>query len=564
MNATRRLLVVDDEPIVGHSCTRIFTKQGYEVETCTDSREGLNRVLTNNNYSAILLDMKMPGMDGIEFLNELRKTHPDLPVMVITGYASIPSAAAAMRLGASDYIPKPFTPEEIVTAVERVFNEYDAAAALKDKLADSKAELNARLRETLMEKEPESNVSRKRIEKAEPGETYFYDEAWLQLEPASGSEEEIRVRVGSLIAGLEEGGIGGIQLPREGDTVYRGLPMASFTLPGGPLRIIPSPITGVVTAINKRLAFEPELAVNDPLGEGWFAQVQPEAFKTDLWALKSQTIVLTTTVEESWTAVKKQATSLGCHVLLASTVEETIEAIKMAGSDLVFFDAHAYGISGPGLIQKLLEKYPQVKIAVGNDLDHVQEKAYRLNKILYYSGETFTEKEIAEICYSAFRPVMHTVQDGNTSSALPKWISRFQITGPEGRIVTLLAPGEQLMRDRGLGWMMNRTLLRSGLPVQTDLTARPGSANELLEAMKESDRVFVLRTIDVGRIPGTFIKKESCEIPGFSPEMGKPVTTYFVQPGALRINGLDFETRTGSALAQFLVYEMIAAARETD
>lgn len=564
MNAPRRLLVVDDEPIVGHSCTRIFTKEGYKVETCTDSREGLNRVLANNNYSAILLDMKMPGMDGIEFLNELRKTHPDLPVMVITGYASIPSAAAAMRLGASDYIPKPFTPEEIVSAVERVFNEYDASAALKSAAADSHAASKNRMAESMMETEPENGIARKRIEKAEPGETYFYDEAWLQLESTGTTDQETRVRVGSLIAGLDESGVGGIQLPREGDVIYRGLPLALLTIPGSALRIIPSPVTGVVTEINKRLTFEPELAVNDPFGEGWFAQVQPETFKADLWALRSRTIVFMSNQDQSWTPVKSNAESLGCRVLLAKTMEETYEAIKTAGADLVFFDANAYGVSGPGLVQKLIEKYPHVKIAVGNDLDHVQEKAYRLNKIFYYSGETFTGRELVEILYSAFRPVMHPVQDGNASSALPKWISRFEITGPEGKIVTLLAPGEQLARDRGLGWMMNRTLLRTGLPVQTDLTARPGSTHDILDAMKESDQVFILRTIDVGRIPGTFIKKENSEIPGLVPDQRKRVTTYFVQPGSLRINGLDFDARTVSALAQFLVYEMIAASRQND
>lgn len=328
------------------------------------------------------------------------------------------------------------------------------------------------------------------------------------------------------------------------------------------MRIIPSPVTGVVVEINKRLAHEPELAVNDSFGEGWIARVLPEALKVDLWSLKNRVIVFSSNQEQSWAPIKNKVESLGCHVYLAKTLDETFNMIKDSGAELVFFDASAYGVSGPGLVRKLTDQCPNVKIAVGNDRDHFQEKAYRMNKILYYSGDTFSDNEITEILYSAFRPVMQPVQDGNPSSALPKWISRFQITGSEGATVTLLAPGEQLARDRGLGWMMNRTLLRTGLPVQTDLTARPGATFEILDAIKESDRVFILRTVDVGRIPGTFIKKENSEVPGMIYESGKLVTTYFVQPDPAKCNGLDFDSRTGAALAQFLVYEMIAASRK--
>jgi len=560
MNAPRRLLVVDDEPIVGQSCIRIFSKEGYEVETCTDSREGLNRILQNNHYSAILLDMKMPGMDGIEFLNELRKTHPDIPVMVITGYASIPSAAAAMRLGASDYIPKPFTPDEILKAVERIFNEHDASAAVQEA---AKAAAMERPAEVYASAAPETESGRERIEKAEPGKTYFYDEAWLQLEPSDGDDTETRVRVGSLLAGLEEGGIGGIQLPREGDVIYRGLPLASLTLPGGSMRIIPSPVSGVVTEVNHRLQLDPSLAHRDSMGEGWIAKVRPNALRADLWSLKSRVVVLSTHQQNDWTTMKNRIEALGCQVQFANTLDETFATVQNSSAGLVFFDAGAYGIGGPGLVQKLTEKFPSVKVAVCNDRDHFQEKAYRMNKILYYSGETFTETEIAEILYSAFRPVLLPSTAVSSSSALPRWISRFQITGPEGRTVTLLAPGEQLARDRGLGWAVNRVLLRSGMPVQTDLTARPGSAREIMDAMNESDCLIILRSVDVGRIPGTLIKKENSESAGAIGMAGKVVTTYFVQPDPHKPAGLDFDSRTGSALAQFLVHEMIAAARKS-
>ena len=120
-----RLLVVDDEEVICRSCWRIFTPAGFRVETTSDAREGLS-LASEKDYSAILLDIKMPGMDGIRFLGELRKIKPRVPVIFITGYPSIPNAAAAMRLGAADFVTKPFAPKEITQAVERLLREPTA------------------------------------------------------------------------------------------------------------------------------------------------------------------------------------------------------------------------------------------------------------------------------------------------------------------------------------------------------------------------------------------------------------------------------------------------------
>ena len=112
MSDNPKLLVVDDEEVICQACRRIFSRQGFQVEVNTDACEGLNCAL-GGEYAAILLDIKMPKIDGIQFLERLRETKPDQPVLIMTGYPSIPNAAAAIRLGASDYVTKPFTPEEI-------------------------------------------------------------------------------------------------------------------------------------------------------------------------------------------------------------------------------------------------------------------------------------------------------------------------------------------------------------------------------------------------------------------------------------------------------------------
>lgn len=128
MSENPRLLLVDDEPVICQACQRIFSRQGFQVDVSTDACEGLNWAI-ERDYAVVLLDIKMPKMEGIQFLEQLREKKAELPVLIITGYPSIPNAAAAMRLGASDYVTKPFTPEQITQAVQRILGHRPTNSA---------------------------------------------------------------------------------------------------------------------------------------------------------------------------------------------------------------------------------------------------------------------------------------------------------------------------------------------------------------------------------------------------------------------------------------------------
>jgi len=113
---TPTVLVVDDEPVICRACRRILSRAGFHVHVSRDAPMGLDRA-KGEDYSAILLDVRMPEMDGFRFLEELRKQKRDVPVIIITGYGSAGDAASAVRRGASDYLTKPFTPEQILRSV---------------------------------------------------------------------------------------------------------------------------------------------------------------------------------------------------------------------------------------------------------------------------------------------------------------------------------------------------------------------------------------------------------------------------------------------------------------
>ncbi len=119
---TPRILVVDDEEIVCESCKRILEEEGYEVETALSGEEAFSK-MKENPYDIVLTDLKMPGIDGMEVLKTIRRDYPSTIVIMITGFATVETAVESMKLGAFDYIPKPFTPDEVSIVVKKAIDQ---------------------------------------------------------------------------------------------------------------------------------------------------------------------------------------------------------------------------------------------------------------------------------------------------------------------------------------------------------------------------------------------------------------------------------------------------------
>ncbi|MBP1642927.1 MAG: Response regulator [Acidobacteria bacterium] len=131
------ILVVDDEPIVLQSLGDWFRQDGYHVDTASNAKEAL-RLAAERHHDIALLDIKMPGVDGLELQERLAKEVPDLTVIVMTAYASIESAVRALKAGAYDYITKPFDPDDLSHLVRRAIEHRSLKsenARLKEQLA---------------------------------------------------------------------------------------------------------------------------------------------------------------------------------------------------------------------------------------------------------------------------------------------------------------------------------------------------------------------------------------------------------------------------------------------
>ncbi len=111
-----KVLVIDDEQIVLDSVKKILAGENYQVDCFKSSREGLLQAL-DEEYDLVLTDIRMPEIGGMRILRDIKRSKPELPVIMITGYATVKSAVQAMQLGATNYIEKPFTPEILINAV---------------------------------------------------------------------------------------------------------------------------------------------------------------------------------------------------------------------------------------------------------------------------------------------------------------------------------------------------------------------------------------------------------------------------------------------------------------
>jgi CheY-like chemotaxis protein len=116
-----RILVIDDEEIVHASLKKILTRVGHELQSAFSAKDGL-ALLDQAQFDLIIVDLMMPEMNGIQLLEALQKRNSRLPVLMITGYPTISTAVQALRLGAVDYIAKPFTRKELLSPVHRALS----------------------------------------------------------------------------------------------------------------------------------------------------------------------------------------------------------------------------------------------------------------------------------------------------------------------------------------------------------------------------------------------------------------------------------------------------------
>jgi DNA-binding response OmpR family regulator len=252
---TGRVLLVDDEQVVHASVRKVLSKQGYVVEGAFTSEEALE-LLERREFDLVITDLMMPGMNGISLLQALQNKGIMVPIIMITGYPTIRTAVQAMRLGACDYIAKPFTRKELLGPVSRLLRRLEA----KDWVAERT--------------DPPSAAS------LTPGVTVVLAQhAWARLD-----------QDGTFLVGVEPaflhavGEVGGAYGPAEGDVVEQGVVGLNLLNHTGEEHGVAMPLTGRVIAVNRELLQAPGSITSD----SWLLRVLPSHLDMEIQYLSAR------------------------------------------------------------------------------------------------------------------------------------------------------------------------------------------------------------------------------------------------------------------------------------
>ncbi len=248
------ILVVDDEQIVLDSVCRHLRKEFCSVRTALSVEDAL-KIMDDCDIHVVLTDLMMPEIDGLEFMKLVKDRRADIPVIMITGYATVNTALQATQLGAFDYVAKPFAKSELLGVINRAVDLALAQAALGDsrQIATGGNRLETKTFKTIG------------------------DNSWVMLE-----------RDGAVLLGVEHAfvqGLGKIQtvyLPEPGDELRQGsvyLKIFSSDLTAHPIM---SPLTGTVIEVNQQVLADPNKALEDPYGEGWLVRLRPTRFDEEI------------------------------------------------------------------------------------------------------------------------------------------------------------------------------------------------------------------------------------------------------------------------------------------
>ncbi len=245
----KSVLVVEDEKKMREGLRELLAEEGYGVDTAEDGLEAVEKVRAKR-FDVVVSDLKMPRIDGMELLHIIRDTNKNIAFIIITGYGTIESAKEAIRLGAFDYINKPFSHNILIDAIEE---------ALQTKDKESSTQVAARPQISALRR---TNIGH----------------AWFSVQP-DGS-----VLVGANEKFYEEAGeIVYCDLPFQGDKVVKGQTCVRMINAGQHMpRKFLSPLGGTVVKVNEKMETQPWLAQKDPYGEAWLFVMVPSRFEEEL------------------------------------------------------------------------------------------------------------------------------------------------------------------------------------------------------------------------------------------------------------------------------------------
>ena len=252
-----KIIIIDDEQVILDAVSKIASLERWKVDVALNAQDGLKK-LSSNQYSLILSDIMMPEMDGFQLLEELYNRHIDIPVIMITGYSTVENAVKSLHKGAIDFIPKPFTFDEIASSINRGLKYRNIQVRLED------------------------------AEKSGTNESVIYVSCppkYKQLGYMSWMNLEYE---GAAIVGVTDFFLETIEvtlmveLLEVDELLIQGNSCAKFETNDGLIHTCLAPLGGRIVERNERILANPSLLEKDPFFEGWLYRIIPSDIEYDI------------------------------------------------------------------------------------------------------------------------------------------------------------------------------------------------------------------------------------------------------------------------------------------
>lgn len=245
----KRILVVDDEAIVLDAVSRALRKTDLHIDTAKSAEDAV-KLLVDTPFDIVITDLRMPGLDGLELMRRMRNMGNEAVTIMLTGYPSVQTALKAKKLGAFDYVTKPFTRQELLSVVVRA------------------------LRQITVEHGPYRTPAS--IE--HPESVYFIPgHSWARLEP----DKTVRIGMERAFA-TSVGEVSDIEFPAIADHLEQGRMCVAIRTEDGVEHYLHSPLSGQVLEINENVMEDIALAGRDPEGSGWLLRLAPQSLDSEV------------------------------------------------------------------------------------------------------------------------------------------------------------------------------------------------------------------------------------------------------------------------------------------
>ncbi len=259
MNEQFDILIVEDEHVIVDVAKKILNMEGFEVDEAFDAETALDK-FQKNKYKLIISDLMLPHISGIELIKEVKSKNPEIPVIIITGYAKLENAVQSFKVGAFDFIPKPFDMEELSGVVFRAMNYLK----MKQNSENGK------------ERSQALKGSHADIKKS--GDIYFLgDHSWAKVDP----DNAITIGVGETFTG-KMGEIQKIELPFINSEVWQGNMCVRIISQNNRIHMVWAPLSGNVIGINQTIETNLDLINTNPFDSGWLIKILPTNLESEL------------------------------------------------------------------------------------------------------------------------------------------------------------------------------------------------------------------------------------------------------------------------------------------